>query len=372
MQKKTKIVAAIAGLMAVSAVVAAVSIGMIPLPFGPRRLEPPRKDMAVDGAVRGAVITEAVAVLQQHYVFPDKVTQLAQALQARQKAGGFDSIASAEKFAEALTDSLQQDGRDRHLEVRYFEKEISATAPEQDGSQESELDHQARLNFGFETIGRLPLNIGYIDLHAFGRLPQTGDRIAAAMALLSDTKALIIDLRKCNGGDPDTVAVLASYLYDKPTHLNDVYFRDGNRTEAHWTADTVPGKRYGQSRKVYLLTSQDTFSGCEDFAYALKNNGRATVVGESTGGGAHPGQPHRVGAHFMMFVPDGRSISPVTGTDWEGVGVVPDVKVPAKRALDQAKLMIMKERLARERQGIATATDPEEQEKLRQEISGLE
>jgi C-terminal processing protease CtpA/Prc len=110
----------------------------------------------------------------------------------------------------------------------------------------------------------------------------------------------------------------------------------------------VPGTKYGEARKVMLLTSADTFSGCEDFAYALKYSGRATLVGAVTGGGAHAGNPHRLGAHFMMFVPSGRPINPVTHTDWENVGVEPDVRTSEKSALDVAQTMLLKQLIARE------------------------
>jgi C-terminal processing protease CtpA/Prc len=185
------------------------------------------------------------------------------------------------------------------------------------------------------------------------------------MTLLGDTEALIIDLRECEGGDPDTVTLLASYLFDKPTHLNDIYFRDENRTQERWTTPTVAGKRYGEARRIYLLTSSDTASGCEDFAYALKNAGRAKLFGETTAGAAHAGSPSRLSAHFMMFVPSGRPINPVTHTDWEGAGITPDVHVPAKKALVAAQVAILKEMLA-------TESDPVKKEKIKRRISELE
>jgi hypothetical protein len=328
---------------------------------------PPQKDMPVDKATRNEVIEAAIANLDKYYVFPKKADAMGKQLRAKLQRGDFDSLTSAEKMAETLTDVLQRASQDKHLEVRYFEKPVPELPPGQDQSQEDkaeELAHWTRLNFGVETVGRLQFNIGYIDLHAFGRPQQTAGRIAAAMALLADTKALIIDLRRCGGGDPDTVMLLASYLYDKPTHLNDIYWRDEKRTDERWTTSDVPGKKYGESRKVYLLTSEDTFSAGEDFAYALRNNGRATLVGETTGGGAHPGNPRRLSAHFMMFVPNGRSINPVTHTDWEGVGVTPDVKTSAKNALAVAQMAILKERLA-------AKLDPVNKEDLQRRIAEL-
>ncbi len=220
--------------------------------------------------------------------------------------------------------------------------------------------------YGFAHIQRLHGDIGYIDLHQVSRPGSVeAERIAAATTLMADTKALIIDLRECGGGDPEAVMLFASYFYDKRTHLNDIYWRDGNRIEQRWTTDSVPGKRYGEARKLYILTSEETFSAGEDFAYALKNNGRATLVGETTGGGAHPGDPHRIGAHFMMFVPNGRAINPVTHTDWEGVGVAPNVETSAKKSLDAAQITILKDL-------IATETDTDWKQKLQHTLSDLE
>jgi C-terminal processing protease CtpA/Prc len=166
--------------------------------------------------------------------------------------------------------------------------------------------------------------------------------------LIGDTRALVIDLRRMHGGDPETVMPMASYLFDQPTHLNDIYWRDGDRVETRWTTAQVTGRRDGASRPVVILTSAETFSAGEDFAYALKHAGRAVLIGATTGGGAHPGSRRRLTAHFMMNVPTGRAINPVTKTDWEGVGVVPDIAVPAKQALGLGQAKLLQQLLAGE------------------------
>jgi C-terminal processing protease CtpA/Prc len=336
--------------------------------FNHGRGGPPQNDMAVDKAMRKEVIEAAIANLDKHYVFAEKALAMEKRLRAEMQHGDYDSVTSAEKFADTLTDALQRDSQDKHLEVRYFEKEVPEPAAGEDESPEEKADElfrQKRLNFGFENVGRLKANIGYIDLHAFARPQYVVERLTAAMTLLADTKALIIDLRKCGGGDPETVMLLASYLFDKRTHLNDIYFRDENRTEERWTSESVPGKKYGEARKIYLLTSSDTFSGCEDFAYALKNAKRATLVGETSGGGAHAGSPHRLSPHFMMFVPSGLPISPVTHSDWEGVGVVPDIKASEKNALNAAHIAVLKELITAE-------TDPRWTDILKSTLADLE
>jgi C-terminal processing protease CtpA/Prc len=152
------------------------------------------------------------------------------------------------------------------------------------------------------------------------------------MSFVADTDALIVDLRRNGGGDPAMVAYVLSYLFDTRTHLNDLRYGRGDRLEQFWTAP-VPGQVFGGTKPVFVLTSRETFSGAEDFAYALKILKRARIVGETTGGGAHPAREFKVSEHFTVAVPYARSVSPITNANWEGTGVVPDIAVPADDAL---------------------------------------
>jgi len=329
---------------------------------------PPQKDMAIDAATRRTVVESVIQALNQFYVFPDQAAAIERALRAQAARGEFDRIDSASQLARRLTEDLQSLVHDRHLEIRYFEAPIPVPAAGQEDAPEDEaafLAERMRFNFGFETVARLKCNIGYIDLHEFGRPAQVASRIEAAMTLLGDTRALVIDLRRTHGGDPETVMLLASYLFDRPMHLNDIYWREGQRIEPRWTQAQVAGRRYGSARPIVILTSADTFSAGEDFAYALQKAGRAQLVGETTGGGAHPGSRRRLTEHFMMNVPTGRAINPVTQTDWEGVGVVPDVPVSAKHALERAQVNLLKKLLAAE-------TDPEWREKITRRLKELD
>ncbi len=137
------------------------------------------------------------------------------------------------------------------------------------------------------------------------------------------------------GAIPEMVSLIASYLFDEPTHLNDLYNRKENATTQYWTLPYVPGKRL--SVPAFVLTSHETFSGAEEFTYDLKELKRATIVGETTGGGAHPTDIIRVNEHFLMAMPVERPINPVSKTDWEGKGVTPDVPVKADDALATAE-----------------------------------
>jgi C-terminal processing protease CtpA/Prc len=161
---------------------------------------------------------------------------------------------------------------------------------------------------------------------------------------LNDTSALIFDLRENHGGDPAMVALMSSYFFGpEPVHLNDMHWRKGDNFEIQefWTQPQVDGKRYGEDKPIYILTSPDTFSGGEAFTYDLQALGRATIVGETTGGGANPAEGFDLAENFMVSIPNGAPVNPVTKTNWEGTGVKPDIDVPAEKALETAQNMAL-------------------------------
>jgi len=164
-----------------------------------------------------------------------------------------------------------------------------------------------------------------------------GPTATAAMNFIANSDALIIDLRDNGGGAPQMVAFVCSSLFSQRTHLNDLWTRRTNSTEEFWTSPDVPGKKLPDDKPVFVLTSRRTFSGAEEFTYNLKNLKRATIVGETTGGGAHPVSGQRIDEHFIIGVPFARAINPITKTNWEGTGIEPDVKVRAAEALSTAQ-----------------------------------
>ena len=301
-------------------------------------------DLPLDAATRSAVVEQLAHELDTRYVDVARGAALARTLRERVRAHAYDAIASSAALADRLNADLEADSHDKHLHVDYspdvFPLAIADAKP--DPQQAAfELAQMKRVNYGFDSVQRLPFNIGYFKLDLLLPSAATEARIAAAMTLLQDTHALIIDLRENHGGDPATVALLCSYLFDQRTHLNDIWHRQGARTDEAWTSDKIAGPRYGAQREIVVLTSHETFSAGEDLAYALKTLHRATLVGETSGGGAHPGDMHRIGDHFAAFIPDSRSISPITHADWEGVGVAPDVAVAADKALLEARKRLM-------------------------------
>jgi retinol-binding protein 3 len=297
-------------------------------------------DMTIDAAARAEVIDGVLKKLNDAYVFPEVAKRMEQAIRERIQKKEYDSVTSASKFAQALTTHLQEVSRDKHLSVYYSHDPLPPETPRREPSPEERerfLGFMRSVNFGFEKVERLSGNVGYLDLRGFMDADLGGDTVVAAMNFLANTDALIIDLRQNGGGSPAMVALISSYLFKGHTHLNDLFWREGERTHQWWTAPYVPGKRYGD-KDVYILTSNRTFSAAEEFTYNLKNLKRATIVGETTGGGAHPGGPSRINAHFSVWVPRGRAINPISKTNWEGTGVEPDLKVQANEALKTAHL----------------------------------
>jgi hypothetical protein len=311
----------------------------------------PPPDITLDPAARTEVIDGALKALNESYVFPEVALKMEEAIRARQQRKEYDSITSARQLARMLTDHLREVSHDKHLGVNYSSQVLPPQPPSPAAGAPPSADAQAQLerqrtiaarqNFGFVRVERLAGNIGYLDLRGFMPPAIAGETATAAMNFLASTDAVIFDLRQNGGGDPAMVAFITSYLFGpQPVHLNDFYFRPTNEMRPSYTLPYVPGRRL-TNKDAYVLTSSRTFSGAEEFTYNLKNLKRATIVGETTGGGAHLVAGRRINDHFSIGVPSGRPINAVTKTDWEGAGVEPDVKVAADNALKTAHLLAL-------------------------------
>ena len=301
-------------------------------------------DMNIDAATRTAVIENIFKELNDSYVFAETAKKMESSVRGLAAAKEYDSITSARAFAERLTADLQSVSNDKHLRVRYSAQPIpirkERTEPTA-AEKEQNAWFTKRINYGFERVERMNGNIGYIDLRGFSDDEAGAETVASAMTFLANTEALIFDLRQNGGGNPGMIALISSYLFgDKPVHLNDLYWRKENKTEEFWTRPTAAKIKF-TNKDVYVLTSSRTFSAAEEFTYNLKNLKRATIIGETTGGGAHPGGMVRLHEHFGVFVPSGRAINPISKTNWEGTGVEPDIKLPKEQALKTAYLMAL-------------------------------
>lgn len=305
-----------------------------------------------DEPLRNRIIDAVIAELNGSYVYPETAKKMEAAVRARQKSGAYDN-AGADDFAVLLNRDLREVSHDKHLRLDFSPMVIArpnTQGPPRDPDAEL-AQRKAQLkrnNCAFEKAERFPNNVGYLKFNGFMDPSICGPTASAAVAFLANTSALIIDLRDNGGGDPHMVAFLSTYFFDKPTHLNDLYDRKLDKTNQYWTLDSIAGDRM-PSTPLFLLTSSRTFSGAEEFAYNLKNLKRATIVGEVTGGGAHPTAGHRLDDHYFISVPFARAINPITKTNWEGTGVEPDVRVPAAEALDVAQKLAMESMRAKAR-----------------------
>ena len=329
----------------------------------------PKPDSAatVDAATRKQVIDGVVRRIEDGYIFPDKAKQMALAVRRNLGRGEYDRITGATALAERLTRDLRAVSRDLHLEVSYVSGGVRDEVPDAEPTPEERREQAAlgrRINWGFERVERLNGNVGYLEIRTFNFDAESVDStLAAAMSFLANTDALIIDVRRNGGGDPNMVAAVCSYLMPAGTLVNKFYWRPQNRWDEFRTKK-VSGRHYGTSRPVYVLTSDHTFSGAEEFAYDVQTQKRGEVVGDTTGGGAHPGGFRKVTEQFGVWVPSGRAVNPVTGKNWEGTGVIPDVPAAADDALRMAHLRAL-------RQVLAGAKD-EHRTRLQQIIADLE
>ena len=324
-------------------------------PGAPRISVPDDGSLAAEQLSGREIVTKAMELLRANYVFPDQAERAATAIEAKLEAGEYDHLDEI-TLTERLTRDLQEITGDRHLGVRLG----GGPGPPRERVPEPEepRDHEARRlamrqrgrldNFGIRRVERLDGNVGYLDVRRVAMPANAGPAITAAMELVAGTYALLLDLRHNHGGSPEGVVVWCSYLLDeRPTHLNDIFHADTGETRQFWGLPYVPGTRY-LDRPVYVLTSGHTFSGGEDFAYTLQALGRAEIIGETTGGGAHPTRPFPISAAVHIGIPFARSINPVTGTNWQGTGVVPDVAVPEAQARDTAYAKALEHVLALE------------------------
>lgn len=288
------------------------------------------------------IIENLAQNLQEKYVFPDVAQEIAVSLRQHLERGSYDGIRDGELLAQTLTSHLREAGHDKHFRIFYKPEGVPAHVDDNDMYTPEAIEqiYQAKeYNYGLKKLEILDGNIGYFRFDEFVHPHVAGESMRAAMAFLTHTRALIIDLRSNGGGDPLMVQFLCSFFFDafaaEDIQLNGLYDRRKDLLHQYWALSYVPGARYLE-KPLYLLTSQRTFSGAEEFTYNLQQLKRATVVGETTGGGAHAGGFYPVTATFGAFIPTCRAINPISGTNWEGVGVQPDIPVAKEEALDVA------------------------------------
>ncbi len=288
---------------------------------------------------RIAFVENVSKLLNENYVFPEIAAQIEKHLKGKLAAGAFDSLTVTSEFADTMTKELQSISHDKHMRVRVNLNRGTAAAPTvrpdpivQNYERTKNLE---MTNYGFTKVEKLDGNIGYLDLTGFPALASAKEYADLAMKFLSTADALIIDLRRNGGGSPRLIQYVCSYFFENPTHINSLYYRAANQTTDFITFEKVGGKKM-HDIPLFLLTSAQTFSGGEEFAYNIQTQKRGTLIGETTGGGANPGTIFPVTGDLVIFIPTGRAINPITKTNWEGVGVIPEIKCSADMALETA------------------------------------
>lgn len=302
---------------------------------------PNEPDTPIDAKEKAAVIESLAVAVRDRYVFADKGAQLAKILKQRHARKEYDRITSSKEFADSLLAHMQDFTHDKHMRVHYrhepFPVQTGDEARDEAAERKRMVENQRLRNFGFEKVQRLAGNVGYLELRMFDGLPEAQPTAIAAMNFLANCDAIIIDLRKNGGGSPAMIQTLLTYFVEEGDrlHINDFYRRATDDIEQFHTASFVPGPRlFG--KPLYVLTSNLTGSAAEEFAYDVQTHKLGTIYGAVSGGAANPGGMFRLSEHLAAFIATGRAINPVTKTNWEGVGVKPDVVVAPGDALREA------------------------------------
>lgn len=293
-------------------------------------------------------ISALVKMIRERYAISENAEKAARSLERSLTEGKYHKISNAQDFANVITADIQKITGDKHFRFGLEplpQPQSASIATAKILSKEEEraawLAEMRRGNYGFLKLEIMAGNVGYLDFRRFQPPDLSGNTLVGVMAFLANADAIIIDLRKCHGGSAYMTEYLAGYFFPKATHLFDMEFRGDNYIDHFWTIAYLPGKRLSEV-PVYVLTSAYTFSGAEGFAYRFKVLKRATIVGETTEGGANAGGVLNVAPFFRVYMPMGRPVDPDTGTNWEGTGVEPDIKTTAKEALIVAHLEALK------------------------------
>ena len=306
------------------------------------------QDSHISKSTLEAVVNEIAQQLKSDYVFPEVADKMANQITRNLQNGNYNNLSDPNEVSERLTEELYAISKDNHIRVRFnqeMNKDLRGGNPNDDPEPavlEKWKKEEAKKNFRFSKVEILEGNIGLITLNGFSDFMEEAGKVAdAAMAYVANSDAIIFDLRSNPGGSPAMIRHLQSYLFKNPTHLNSFYFRMEDKLTESWTTKEVNGKKMDQT-PVYVLISNRSFSAAEEFTYNLKHLKRATVIGEISGGGANPGGYVAIDNDFVIFIPTGRAINPLTKTNWEGVGVIPHIKVSKEKALDVAHLEALK------------------------------
>ncbi len=291
------------------------------------------------GAISPSEAREVVEVLreriEQNYVSQKTGRAVVARLSSHEVIASLNGIRDTKDLESRLNSLLQT--FDKHLGVQWRDPQAR-----EESRREAWFSKLDRKHSGFTRVELLDGNVGYVDFWGFDEVSeQSKARLEAVITFVADSDALILDLRKNGGGSPDMVRLISSYLFKKPVHLNSMYWKSSGSMTESWTLSGVSAGRLA-SIPIYVLTSGDTFSAAEEFAYNLQQLKRATVIGEVTKGGANPWRYFALTDEFRAAIPIARAVNPISKTNWEHVGVRPHVVVARSKALAVAYCRALK------------------------------
>lgn len=288
------------------------------------------------------IVRRTAELIRDIYVRPLEGRKIHDGLLEFLAEGHFDAELSEPEFAANLTDCLYRLSGDKHMRAVFnpvFASELDMWEKLGDKEkievEKQRLERAARENFGFQRVEILEGNIACLDLRIFDKSEPALETGAAAMRFLSHADSVILDLRANRGGHPRMIQLIASCFIKGRVLLESIVDRQGKVREEVWTLPDIRNPNMSD-RGLFILTSPRTGSAAESFTYMMKNLKRAVIVGERTAGAANPGGFQHAGGGFLVFIPSGQPVSPVTGTNWEGVGIDPDIQVPEAEALRKA------------------------------------
>jgi hypothetical protein len=303
------------------------------------------QELRLDKNTKSAIVDWICLKMDEIYVFPDVAAKMGEHIKTKLDKGDYDSISDPRAFARRLRNDLVEISHDRHFNVVYAPEPSSRFQRADPEEEKKRIEQRIRQwkydNYTFKKVERMDGNVGYLRFDGFVDTLYAGDTAVAALQFLKHCDAIIIDLRYNGGGGADMIQLICSYFFEERTHINSWYNRRLDRTDQSWTSTYVPGVKLLDT-DLYILTSGRTFSAAEEFIYDLKNLGRATLVGETTGGGGHTVTFERNDDLKIEFkIPNSRAINPISGDNWEAKGIQPNVECPVEKALDKAYVLAL-------------------------------
>lgn len=301
------------------------------------------QEMILTNEYKKGVIEKLSILINDFYIYPDVAKKTSKHINTQFEAGYFNQYEDNQTFAKALTEEVQSVNKDKHMRI-MANKPYKAPENSLERKAEKRMDqinNYRSYNHGFQELRLLEGNVAYLDIRGFAEMDRAKEIADAYMKLMSQVDAVIIDLSKNGGGSPHMVQYLCSYFFDQKLHLNSLYYREGDRTEEYWTLEEV-GSRKMADVPLFIVIGEETFSGAEEFSYNMQTQKRAILIGQTSGGAANPGGTRGINENLAVFIPTGRAINPITNTNWENTGVIPDIKTTKGKTFEQVHALAKK------------------------------